>query len=1153
MGNGSWSARYSGKAALKGESHRQLGRAGLAAALLLALAAAAVLSLSSRFHSPLVSAHAQNWQTPSFLQLSAPTSRKSANFISAKVSAQSALQSLPLVFEPNQGQAEARVKFISRGAGYALALDESGARIALPKAYSSRAKNQIIGMKLVGAKAKAPIAGSNLLPGKSNYFLGNDPSQWHSGIPQFASVQYKQVYPGIDLVFYGNQGRLEYDFRVAPGADPSRAELQFVGPSNLRLQGGDLMVAGVEGQPPLLRLRAPQIYQLDGERRRPIKGHFLLHADNRVSFEIGSYNRSRELVIDPALDFSSYFGIINAGTPASVAVNNDGNIYLSGSTTATTGFPASPSTTSLGTAPHIFVAKISPTSPPSLVYLTFLGGSGSDTGIGLGVDLGGNPYVAGNTTSTNFPTTSLSYQSAPLGKTQCTAGSASCTSLFVSALNAAGTALTYSSYVSGNGDDVATGMAIDTSKDVFITGTTTSNNAASFSEAFPATLLPVPFQSSALSSPQFFVTKVNTTVPGTGGIAYSTYFGATAVPGGTTAVGGGVAVDSNGNIYFSGTTNFYNSGTGLFGNTGTSGDFPILNSYQPCLDTVPPLALSSSNPCTAPGTTPYPTDAFLAKINPFAQTGAQLIWSSYLGGANADTSTSIAIDPGATNVYLTGSTNSTNFLLPTGTIGFQSCLNNPAGVAGSCPATTANTDAYVARFANPAASTSNTPSFVTLDYFSYLGGGGNEVGNAIAVDTASDALVTGFTTSGTGAPGFPVTTGAIQSTLNGTQNAFFAHISTTTTALTPVGNYATYFGGNGVDSGTSIAVDQNLNTYFAGSTTSTANLEVADALQSAFNTPGPDAFVVKLGTASDLCITCVAPFISPSGIVSAGNPVTITLNISNNGPDVATGVNVTGQVPTGVTFTSASVGSGTCSAPTGNTGSPGTIVTCQIPTLQAGGTSVITFVVTPLNAGTFELTATASNPNNTNTNTTATASFTASGYTISVAPSAQTVAAGQTGKYSVIVAPTQGVFGANVALSCSTLPAGASCNFSNSSVNLSNGAGTASSVLTVTTTAQPVATASLERRGPTFAFWLAVPGLALFGAGVGGKKRRGAWLLSVIALGAFFALTLMQPACSNGVTQPTVSGTPSGTYTVNLTATSGSFTQTAPFTLTVIP
>lgn len=1124
-----------------------MGRSALAATFVLLLAAAILLGLSFRPHSLHLAAQNQNLPAPRFL----PHPSREPLALAARISAQSVLQKLPLIFEPNQGQAGSKSKFVSRGAGYSLALDESGAAMALQTSVPPSAKNEIIRMKLVGANPETEIAGSGLLPGKSNYFLGNDAKQWRSGIPQFAAVQYKQVYPGIDLVFYGNQGRLEYDFRVAPGADPSRAQLQFVGTANLRLQDGDLIVAGTQGLQPLLRLRAPQLYQRDGAARKSIDGHFLLHADNRVSFQIGPYDRSRELVIDPTLEFSSYFGMINAGSPVSVAVNNDGNIYLSGSTAATTGFPASPSTTSLGSAPHIFVAKISPTSPPSLVYLTFLGGSGSDTGVGLGVDLGGNTYVAGNTTSTNFPTTSLGYQSAPLGKTQCTAGTASCTSLFVSALNSLGTALNYSSYVSGNGDDVATGVAIDTAKDVFITGTTTSNNAASFTEAFPATLLPVPFQSAALASPQFFVTKVNTTVPGTGSIAYSTYFGATATPGGTTAVGGGVAVDSNGNIYFSGTTNFYNGGTGLFGNS-QGGDFPILNSYQPCLDTVPPLALSSSNPCTAPGTTPYPTDAFLAKINPFAQTGAQLIWSSYFGGANTDTGTAIAIDPGATNVYLTGSTNSGVLNLPTGTVSFQSCLNDPAGVAGSCPTPTANTDAYVARFSNPGASSSNAPSFATLDYFSYLGGGGNEVGNAIAVDTASDALVTGYTTSGAGAPAFPVTTGAIQSTLNGTQNAFFAHISTTTTTLTPIGNYATYFGGNGVDTGTSIAVDQSLNTYFAGSTTST-NLQTAIPSQSTFNAPGPDAFAVKLGTASDLCITCVAPFISPSGIVSAGNPVTITLNISNNGPDVATGVNVTGQVPTGVTFTSASVGSGTCSAPTGNTGSPGTIVTCQIPTLQAGGTSVITFVVTPLNAGTFELTATASNPNNTNTNTTATASFTASAFTISVAPSAQTVAAGQTAKYSVIVAPTQGVFGANVALSCSTLPTGASCNFSNSSVNLSNGAGTASSVLTVTTTAQPVATASLERHGPTFAFWLTVPGLALFGAGIGGRKRRSAWLLSLLALCAFFALTLMQPACSKGVTQPTVSGTPSGTYTVNLTATSGSFTQTSPFTLTVIP
>ncbi len=818
--------------------------------------------------------------------------------------AQALLSQLPLIFEPNQGQSNSGAKFLSHGAGYGLSLDATGAVLGIQTSDSSRGKaaEQFVRMKFVGANPKAEIAGSNQLPGKSNYFVGNDPHQWRTGIPQFARVRYRDVYPGIDLVFYGNQGHLEYDFRIAPGADPSRAELQFEGAGKLEIKDGDLLVAGNTKNGPNLRMRKPEIYQRAGDRRIPVEGHFVLGTDNRLSFEVGDYDRSRELIIDPALDFSSYFGIITAGTPVWVAVNNDGNIYLSGSTTSDTGFPTSLATpTTLGTN-HVFVAKINPSSPPSLTYLTFLGGNGTDTSEGLGVDLGGNAYVAGNTTSSTFPTTSLAYQAAPLAKgSQC--ASISCTSLFVSALDSTGSGLNYSSYVSGNGDDLATGVAIDTSKDVFITGTTTSNNAASSTVAFPATLLPVPFQPSSLASIQFFVTKVNTAVAGIGGIAYSTYFGGntpappatcTGHSAGCPHTGGGIVVDSTGNIYFSGTTNFYNSGSGVFGNSGNSGDFPILDSYQPCLDTVPPVTLTNPNACSAPATTPYPTDAFMAKINPLGGTGAQLLYSTYLGGSVSDTSTSIAID--STYVYITGSTNSPDFYLPPTELAYQSCLNNPGVVevsTASCPATNANTDAYIARFTNPSLSTSGTPNFVGLSYFSYLGGSGNDAGNSIAVDTANDALVTGYTSS----TNFPFTpTFAIQTVLNGAQNAFFAHLNTNANTSVTGGNYATYFGGNGTDDGTSIAVDINLNTYFAGSTTSTTGtFQVPDALQGTFNSPGPDAFAVKLGTQSDLTITFLQ--VSPNGTAAAGNQVTITYTVANNGPDVATGINVLGQVP----------------------------------------------------------------------------------------------------------------------------------------------------------------------------------------------------------------------------------------------------------------
>ena len=222
--------------------------------------------------------------------------------LQAKPDARALLGQLPLIFEPNQGQADARVKFVSRGAGYSLYLDSTGAVLAMRTAQraASRGKGgsganlESVRMTLVGANAAAEVAGSNLLPGKSSYFIGNDPKKWHAGIPQFAGVRYQSLYPGIDLVFYGNQGRLEYDFKVAPGADPAQAQLQFDGASKLELSGGDLILKGSGAD---VRLQAPRIYQSVAGQQRPVEGRFVLRAANRVGFEIGAYDRGKELVL----------------------------------------------------------------------------------------------------------------------------------------------------------------------------------------------------------------------------------------------------------------------------------------------------------------------------------------------------------------------------------------------------------------------------------------------------------------------------------------------------------------------------------------------------------------------------------------------------------------------------------------------------------------------------------------------------------------------------------------------------------------------------------------------------------------------------------------------------------------------------------------
>jgi uncharacterized repeat protein (TIGR01451 family) len=1123
------------------------------AAVLLSLVACVILGFGSRHYGQKAVASSSRFPIPTAFAKAA---------LKSKPDARALLGQLPMIFEPNQGQADSSVKFVSHGGGYSLFLDSTGAVLATRTAQSAsqgqsgRRSMESVRMTLVGSNPAAAVVGGDQLPGMSNYFIGNDPKKWHTGIPQYAGVHYQNVYPGIDLVFYGSQGHLEYDFKVAPGADPAQAELQFDGATKVELSAGDLILKGTSAG---VRLHAPHIYQKRGARQQPVEGRFVLRAANRVGFEIGAYDRSRELVIDPTISYSTYFGGTGNETSPSIAVNGDGFIYLAGSTTSTDLLTSHPSPvtpvvqSTLNGAQNIFILKLDPTAAAlGVLYLTYLGGSGTDTSAGLGVDASGIAYVAGTTTSPNFPTTAGGFQAVPQ------AGSAGTSHVFVSALSGldtSGTApqLKYSSYLSGNGTDVASGLAIDTNFHVFLTGTTTSTDQAT---GFPSSFFPAPFQKQSLGSIQFFVTEINTNSSGPSSIPYSTYFGGAT---GTIATGGGIAVDTTGNIYFSGTTNFFNSGEqsqGQGGGTPTT-DFPILNGYQPCLDTPPPTLITFPVQCTQPAS-PVPTDAFVAKLNPInAQTGAsQLLFSTYLGGTGTDSSTGLTIDTGAANIYITGTTNSGDFVVPTGTGAFQLCLDTPPPNPATCtpiPAP-APTDAYVAKFTNPTEASGTGATNVGLSYFSYLGGTGNDSGLAIAVDTAAGALVTGATSSGTigvnnPLTDFPATTGALQSVLNGPQNAFFAHIDTTTiSGQNAVGSFATYFGGNGTDRGTSITVDSSLNTYFAGDTNST-NFETFGPVQASLNGsgsgPNTDAFAVRLQSATDLCISCVAPVMSPaSGAVSAGSQITITFTVTNEGPDLATNITVTGQLSAGLnaTFNSASAGSGTCSVPSGNN------VVCTIPALQSGSTSAVAMVVTPIKAGGGSILATVTNNNNTNPSNSQTASFTATDYSISITPSSQTVVAGNPATYSVLVNPSL-TFGANVSLSCASLPVGASCGFSPSTLTF-NGPGSQSSTLSLTTTERPVVTiSSAGWHGPFYALWLMVPGVAVFG--LGSAKRRRGRVLGFFLLWTLFALLILQPACSKTKQQQTVTGTPAGSYPLSVTATSGSFSQSQGFNLTV--
>jgi len=1036
---------------------------------------------------------------------------------------------LPLIFEPNQGQSDPQVKFLARGSGYGLFLTAEEAVLALQPSVDSRQtsarKLSVVRMKLAGANTNPALNGTDQLPGKSNYFIGNDPAKWHRNVPQFARVRYQKVYPGIDLVYYGNQGRLEYDFEVAPGADPKQVVLRFQGPDKLRIDADGNLVLAMSGGD--LRLEAPRVYQKSGQEQKPVAGRFALLGKDNVGFELGPYDHSRTLVIDPVLTYSTYLGgsgnegcsviagIVIAGIPSppsgcpalavdsANSIGGPGSIYVAGSTTSTD-FPPQPGVLGglTGTA-NIFIAKFDPTGA-TLIFSTYLGGDGTDTSAGVAVDSALNVYVAGTTTSTNFPSMNA-FQSAPAFPGN---------HVFVSQLKPDGSALLYSTYLSGsNGTETATGLALDVHFKVYVTGTTTSPSFPT-SGNFPTTV--GAFQTAPLATNQFFFSKLDPTLSGTASLVYSTYLGGSTPSSGVT-MGGGIAVDTNAstpNVYLTGGTNFT--------------DMPVLNASQ--------------------GTNGGGIDAWVAKFTPSNPSGTQEIYLTYLGGSGDEIGNGVAVDSGE-NAYITGSITTPNFTptLPSGTAPFQ-------------PASGGGIDAFLAKFGTPCTGTSCTGSNgtnVPLNYFSYLGDSGTDVGLAIAVDSIQGARITGWTNS----PNFPHLNNPVQSTPGGGTDAFVTRIDTTAASPTAPGHFSTYLGGSRNDFGTSIAIDAQANTFVTGETASpNPSFPItANAFQPALNGP-TDAFVSKLGPVVNLTMTASA-CTTPPCIIGMGNPVTFKYTITNAG-DLTTGVTLSDNVAASIPATLASTPTaspGTCGS--ANSG----IVLCNIGTLNAGATATVTIILTPTApttpdtaAQTLTNSATATVLGSSFGGATASASATVNDFSVALAPATNTVIAGVPASYTVTVTPLgTGNIPDTVALSVSSgLPTGATATFPNgaSIPNLSSGA---QSRLLVINTTPRITTGSLwQGSGLVYATWLPISGLFLLGVGIGGmgigkkmsRQRRG---LRGLILGAFLALLLLQAGCGSNKSKPITTGTPAGTYPITVTATSGLATRTQSIQLVV--
>src|SRR5688500_9504957 len=339
---------------------------------------------------------------------------------------------LPLSFEMNHGQTAREVKFLARGGGHTVFLTDRDSVITMPGAA--------VRTTLVGANRDARAEGVDRLPGSSNYFRGKDPSGWLTGVPHFARVRSSNVYPGIDLVYYGNGQQLKYDFVVAPGADPSPILMQFEGANKVELADtGDVILHTGAGR---IVQGKPFVYQLVDGVRREIGARYALRGDRGVAFEIGSYDRSRPLIIDPAvLVYSTFLGGSNNDFGNGIAVDASGAAYVTGGTQSTD-FPTTPLAfdTSYNGNGDAFVTKLDPTGS-TLVYSTYLGGGNLDEALAsaVAVDLAGNAYVTGRTQSSNFPTTALAADSTYNGGDDA----------FVTQLGPTGGALIYSTYLGG--------------------------------------------------------------------------------------------------------------------------------------------------------------------------------------------------------------------------------------------------------------------------------------------------------------------------------------------------------------------------------------------------------------------------------------------------------------------------------------------------------------------------------------------------------------------------------------------------------------------------------------------------------------------------------------------------------------------------------
>ena len=778
----------------------------------------------------------------------AETKTKSISKPATETAKERALESygkLPLRFELNQGQTDQSVKFLSRGKGYTLFLTSNEATLAL-QGQSTTAKNVepgVLRMKFVGSRRNADVSGVELLQGKVNYLIGKNRKQWHSDVPTYREVRYRELWQGIDMVWHGRQHELEYDFVVQPGADPSRIRLSFEGAANLRIdEQGNLLAATTAGE---VVQRAPVIYQdVDGERR-VIEGRYVLRGKEEIGFALGDYDQTKPLVIDPILVYSTFVGGDEFDEALGVAADNLGQVYVVGTTSSDKTFPIRTAVQAENSGLVAFITKLNATGS-DILYSTFLG---DDSGFCYGSDdaqicgtqaqavavgVNGEAVVTGAIVNefndSKFPVTENAFQRRGIPCVgACGTHDVRIVDAFVTVLTPDGSDLIYSTFFggaaiatgpsTGRALDAGKSVAVDSSGRVYIAGHTASNDLP-IKNGFQR------FNQSFGDGTDAFIAVFDPTQErGNNTLLYSSYLG-----GSRNDIGRGIAVDNSRNAYVVGST--------------ASEDLSVKSPSS-----LPPLQDRFQGGSF---------DGFVAKIDTASDGDASLTYLTYFGGDINDRVESVAVDS-AQRAYITGASNSSPERFP---------------LRDAFDSTQTNGEAFVAKL---------NADGTALFYCSFLGGDNTntpedgEEGLGLVIDAGGNAYVTGRTTSGNSFPVGPLAP-PFPDKLSGT--AFVSKISVTGKIL-----YSTTFGGR-TASGQSIALDPRGNVYLAG-ITGVDLPTTPGAFQSIFNGSVSDGFVAK-----------IAGFFNDTiGVFRAPNEFLLRNSNTTGPPDISTTFGISGDLP----------------------------------------------------------------------------------------------------------------------------------------------------------------------------------------------------------------------------------------------------------------